>query len=98
MVRESEAGPGIAAHLLVHGRVQGIGYRMFTQELAAIFGLKGWVRNLPDGNVEVYAEGPRQVIEVFIERLEKGPSMARVEYVNVDWHAPQGHYPSFSIV
>jgi acylphosphatase len=88
----------VAARLLIHGRVQGVGYRFFAQELAGIFGLPGWVRNLPDGNVEVFVEGPRPVIEVLIERLENGPSMARVENVTVDWQSPQGRYDSFSIL
>lgn len=87
-----------AAHLLVHGRVQGIGYRFFTQDLASRLGLAGWVRNLPDGNVEAFVEGPRQAIETFVEELKKGPPMARVESIAVDWQSPQDHGSSFSII
>ena len=98
MVLESKKGQGIGAHLLIRGRVQGVGYRFFTQDLAQNFGLAGWVRNLPDGNVEAFAQGPRAVIEVFIDLLEQSPSMARVEAITVDWQSPSDQYTSFSIL
>jgi acylphosphatase len=87
----------VAAHILVHGRVQGVGYRFFAQDLAESLGLVGWVRNCPDGTVECYVEGSRPAIEDFIQRLEDGPSMAHVESVSADWQAPQGVHTSFSI-
>jgi acylphosphatase len=89
--------PEAAAHLLIHGRVQGVGYRFYAQELAGNLDLAGWVRNLPEGDVEVHAEGSRQNIETFISQLKKGPTMALVESVNVDWRPPQGSFTEFSI-
>jgi len=89
--------PEAAAHLIIHGRVQGVGYRFYTQEMAGNLSLTGWVRNLPDGDVEAFVEGSRQDIETFIKGLEKGPTMARVESVSVDWPPPQGHATEFSI-
>jgi acylphosphatase len=89
--------PETAARLVIHGRVQGVGYRFFAQDVAATLGLAGWVRNLPDGNVEVLAEGSRPAIEALVEKLQKGPSMARVESVIVDWQTPQGRCTEFSI-
>jgi acylphosphatase len=97
MVRKSQTGEGIGAHLVIHGRVQGVGYRFFTQDLAETLGLVGWVRNCPDGTVESYVEGPRSVLEAFIKRLEEGLSMARVESINADWQPPRGGHTSFSI-
>jgi acylphosphatase len=87
-----------AAHLLIRGRVQGVGYRFFVQDVARALGLAGWVRNLPDGNVEAFAEGSRPAIEMFIEKLEQGPSMAHVESIAVDWQSPQNHGAAFSIL
>jgi acylphosphatase len=97
MVRQSQANKGITAHLLIHGRVQGVGYRFFVQEQAETLGLSGWVRNLPDGNVEVSVEGSRAIIELMIEKLKIGPTMARVDSVSVDWQPAQGHLAGFSI-
>jgi acylphosphatase len=89
--------PESAAHIQISGRVQGVGYRFFAQKLAAAFGLGGWVRNLPDGKVEIDVEGSRPAIEVFVEQLEKGPPLARVDEVRVDWSSSQNQYASFSI-
>ena len=89
--------PDIAAHIVIRGRVQGVGYRFFAQDLAESLGLVGWVRNCPDGTVESYVEGTRPAIEDFIHRLEEGPSMARVESASVDWRPALGADASFSI-
>ena len=89
--------PDIAAHIVVRGRVQGVGYRFFAQDLAESLGLVGWVRNCPDGTVESYVEGTRPAIEIFIKRLEDGPSMARVETVSADWQSPERAHTAFSI-
>ena len=88
----------IAAHLRISGRVQGVGYRFFVQEIAQNLGLAGWVRNLPDGNVEAYAEGPRPTIETFIKQLENGPPLSRVEQISADWQPAEGRHAAFSIL
>ena len=98
MVRQSQTGERIGARLLVRGRVQGVGYRFFAEDVARALKLAGWVRNLPGGDVESYAEGPRPVVESYIEELRRGPSMAHVEHVSVDWQPPQNRYDSFSII
>src|SRR3989442_1130227 len=56
-----------AAHVLIRGRVQGVGFRFFAQDAAETHGLKGWVRNLPGGNVELEVEGPRSAFLLFVE-------------------------------
>lgn len=65
-------------HCLVSGRVQGVFFRAETEAQATQLGLTGWVRNLPDGRVEVQAFGPEHMLEEFRAWLKCGPSMARV--------------------
>ena len=64
---------------LVKGRVQGVGYRAFAQKKALELGLSGYAENLPDGRVEVVAEGPKEALELFLHHLKQGPRLARVE-------------------
>jgi len=87
----------MCAEILVNGRVQGVYYRAFAQEAALQLGLTGFCRNLPDGGVEVVAEGDREVIEVLIERLRIGPPRARVEDVQVNWKPAEKSFKDFSI-
>ncbi len=90
-------GPPARLHAIVRGRVQGVGFRWFVQELAAARGLTGGVRNLHDRTVEVEAEGPRPDLEDLLERLREGPYGADVESVDADWFDPTGKYPDFEI-
>lgn len=71
-----------ACRWLLSGRVQGVGFRWFTVRRATALGVVGWVRNLPDGRVEVQAKGPVASITLFEADLAQGPRLARVE--NVD--------------
>ncbi len=86
-----------AAHILVKGRVQGVGFRFFTADAAETYGLKGWVRNLPGENVEAEVEGSKPAIENFLEELRKGPTVARVDAIQVDWRPPTGQFTDFEI-
>jgi len=70
--------PGGWLHVRVEGRVQGVGFRWFVRETAADLGLAGWVRNLPDGSVEVSAVGEADALATLRERLIAGPPHARV--------------------
>jgi acylphosphatase len=69
----------IATRFIVTGRVQGVGYRFFTCREAQALGICGHVRNLPDGSVEVVAQGEPDVLQAFAERLKEGPPFGRVE-------------------
>lgn len=68
-------------HLLVEGRVQGVGYRWFTRERARRRGLSGWVQNRPDGTVEIRVCGHESVMEAFVAELARGPKDANVTAV-----------------
>ena len=80
----------VAVHLFVRGRVQGVFYRASTQKKADKLGLAGWVRNCPDGSVEIHAEGDREKVEALIAWCRKGPPMASVTDVEQEWVEPEG--------
>jgi acylphosphatase len=69
-------------HVFVSGRVQGVCFRMYTQQQARLLGLTGWVKNLSDGRVEVMASGEEKQLRTLQDWLQKGPGMAKV--LNVD--------------
>ncbi len=86
-----------AAEILVSGRVQGVGYRAFTELAASHLKLTGYVRNLDDGLVQIEVEGDREAIEALVKKLWAGPSGARVRNVQVAWRTPAGRFTDFSI-
>jgi len=85
-----------ACCFLVKGRVQGVGYRYFALREAHALGLGGFARNLPDGDVEVVAEGAPEALEIFAGRLAEGPFAATVTAVERTARTAQG-LTSFSI-
>jgi len=85
-----------ARRYIVKGRVQGVGFRYFTHQIAQELGVRGWVKNLPNGTVEVYAEGDEDPIEQLLTGIKKGPSLGFVEDVEVGEVEPEG-YRGFSI-
>jgi acylphosphatase len=87
----------VARRFLVSGRVQGVGFRFFTERAARREGLHGWVRNLPDGRVEAEAEGEAEAVDRFEGQLRHGPSGARVEHLDVEDTVPAGRLGGFSI-
>ena len=87
----------VARHFLVSGRVQGVGFRYFTQATADREGLHGWVRNLPDGRVEAEAEGDAEAVERFERALRQGPRGARIEQVEVEAVLPSGRDAGFCV-
>lgn len=80
----------IRAHVVISGRVQGVGYRYSTMDEAHRLGVNGWVRNLPDRRVEAVFEGSREVVEEMICWCHKGPSGAVVKDVAVAYSEPEG--------
>ena len=86
----------IARRVFVAGRVQGVGFRYFAERTARELGVRGWVRNMPDGSVESVAEGEETAIARYLERLRQGPRMGEVERVQVEEIAVSG-FASFEI-
>jgi acylphosphatase len=84
-------------HIKVMGRVQGVFYRVNTQEQASRLGIKGWVMNMPDRSVEIDAEGSKEGLEELIAWARHGPSYARVDKITVSWKEKLENYKSFTI-
>ena len=84
-------------HAIVHGDVQGVGFRYFVQRKAQQLGLTGWVRNNDDGTVELVAEGTRQQLEDLKRVLEEGPRLARVDRVETKWSEATGNLGRFEL-
>ncbi len=72
-----------AVRVRIHGRVQGVFFRVTTRERATALGVRGWVRNRPDGTVEALLAGPDDAVERALEFVRTGPPAARVERVDV---------------
>ena len=82
----------------VHGAVQGVGFRWFARQQAQLLGCTGYVRNDPSGTeVEVVAEGPRDLLETLLGRLRQGPSGAYVTHVEAQWQETTGEFGQFHI-
>lgn len=87
----------VRAHVYVSGRVQGVFFRYETKSLADRLGVKGWVRNLPDGRVEAVFEGKEEMVGKMIDFCKRGPPGARVTDVRVEWEDYKGEFDRFSI-
>lgn len=86
-------------HVLVSGHVQGVGFRWFVRERASRLGLAGWVRNRPDGSVEVAARGDADALATFEKHLWSGPPGASVRAVELLGQSPDPEIQdSFSIL
>lgn len=84
-------------HLTIQGRVQGVFFRVSAKEQADRLKLTGWVRNLPEGSVEVQVEGTEDKLDDFINWCYKGPPNASVTNVDLEYLQPSGDMTSFSI-
>lgn len=81
----------------MNGMVQGVFFRSETRDKAVRSGLKGWVRNLPDGRVEAVFEGEKDAVDRLVEFCRRGPPGARVKNVEVVWENYTGEFQSFRI-
>ena len=84
-------------HVTIRGRVQGVSFRYYTAHRARDLGLAGYVRNKPDGTVEVVAEGRRARLEELLSFLRVGPRAAIVTEVDLSWPAPSGGFDRFEV-
>ena len=87
----------VARKILISGRVQGVGFRVFAEAQAAVEGVHGYVRNLPDGRVEIQAEGDQDSIDRLEAALRRGPAGARIENVRVEPLPPSHRATGFFI-
>jgi acylphosphatase len=90
-------GNSSAFHAVAQGKVQGVYYRVFASGNAIQLGIKGYVRNLPDNSVEIFAEGDRKQLEKFVAQLSQGPPGARVDDLALTWSEYTGQYHDFSV-
>ena len=82
---------------LIHGRVQGVGYRFFAERFALELGITGYAKNLYNGDVEVVAQAEKVVLETFLAKLREGPRMSKVTDIDVEWQSVSEQYPNFDI-
>jgi len=88
----------VRAHVWVKGFVQGVGFRAHVEYCARqIGGLTGWVRNVGYDTVEALAEGQREKVDLFIEKMKQGPRMSRVDESKVEWEEPTGEFQAFGV-
>ena len=87
----------IAIHIIVHGHVQGVGFRYFVQKHAIALDLTGWVRNRSEGTVEIWAEGSRQKLDDLIARVKRGPRHGLVRQLESNWYSAKGTFHGFDI-
>lgn len=87
-----------AVHIIIHGYVQGVGFRYFTKYTAARLNVDGYVLNRYDGAVEIWAEGSRATLEEFINAVRRGPERASVDHLDLRWDAPKGIYYGFEVI
>ncbi|OQX53585.1 MAG: hypothetical protein B5M48_03140 [Candidatus Omnitrophica bacterium 4484_213] len=84
-------------HLFYSGYVQGVGFRFTAERIALSLGLKGWVKNLRDGRVEVVAEGEKGLLEDFMQQIQKSFLGRYIRDVEVAWEEATGEFESFEI-
>lgn len=89
--------PPNEAHVVVTGKVQGVFFRASTREVASGWGVRGFVRNLPDRSVEAVLQGERSAVEKVIEFMGEGPPGALVTEIRVDWRPPTADYRGFDV-
>lgn len=83
--------------IIISGRVQRVGFRWSAKNEADQLGVTGYVRNMPDGKVEIIAQGPQAAVEALIAWSRRGPSFARVSNMDVTKLAAQGRYTEFTL-
>ncbi|TDO64423.1 acylphosphatase [Sunxiuqinia elliptica] len=89
--------PRSARHIIVSGRVQGVGFRYFVTTKARECQLTGWVRNLPNGKVEIEVQGLSREIDCFIDYLKLGNGFSRTDQLHLSQLEPNRNYTDFEI-
>jgi len=84
-------------HIIVHGNVQGVFFRSYAKKIAESLGLNGYAKNIPDGTVEVVAEGPEDKLKELIEFCKEGPEAAEVSKVDVKFEKASNEFGGFEV-
>ena len=86
-------------HVILEGRVQGVGFRFATYKKACELGVNGWIRNCPDGRVEALFEGPKDELKSMVAWCQKGgPRFARVDKIQTQWETGESKHREFSVI
>ncbi len=88
----------MTAIIFVLGFVQGVGFRRFVKKNALNLGLKGWVKNLPDGRVKVFVQGSKENIEKLVKICEKGTFFSDIKSIQVEWEEEEQDFDDFNII
>ena len=86
------------AHIIISGFVQGIGYRQFAKKIAQKENLKGWVKNIPNGRVEIGIAGPKEKIDKTLVSFKKGSFLSEVKDIKIEWEEKEPDFNSFEII
>ena len=86
-----------AVHLIVSGKVQGVGFRWFVVKTGRSFALIGYAKNLPEGNVEIHAEGNKMDIQRFVGKVKQGSPSSRVDHIEIMWINPSNRFKDFAV-
>ncbi|HON05646.1 MAG TPA: acylphosphatase [Candidatus Ratteibacteria bacterium] len=84
-------------HYLIKGKVQGVGFRWYVLNIARRIGISGWVKNLPDGRVEIVAESEPEQLELFTENIKKGHLGQNIYQINIEKAPATGKFKDFNI-
>jgi len=87
----------VRAHAVISGQVQGVFYRATTKETAENLGVRGWVKNRSDGNVEAIFEGEKKYVDLVLKWCSEGPLYAKVKRVDISWEEYSDEYHNFRI-
>lgn len=89
---------GTRAHVIISGKVQGVFFRAGTHRAAVAHGVKGWVKNRPEGTVEAVFEGTQEAVAAMLEWCKKGSPGARVDDIDVKWDETREGFIDFKII
>ena len=95
--KKNSADASSRAHVYYSGRVQGVGFRYTAERIALDLDLKGWVKNLPDGRVEIVCEGSRERIEGFLEKIRRSSLGPGIRRVACSWEEPTNEFGDFTV-
>ena len=87
----------VRVHIWVKGRVQGVGYRAHVEYFALQIGVTGWVRNVGPDVVEAVAEGTPETVDRFIQMVQEGPRMSRIDDTRLEWEPVTGEFAGFIV-